>query len=161
MKDVQWSTPTRGEFSFNEMIESIKQFISLDPNFEYQVIVGVDSQTHPRRKITRFTTTVTVRKVGKGAHYYYINEHTPMKTVLRDKIWFEAITLFNTIEEIREKLDGFISFKNIIPHADLGNVGKTKDLKREVRSLFIGNGYDLQFKPYSFGASTVADKHSK
>ena len=45
-------------------------------------------------------------------------------------------------------------------HADIGEKGPTKDMIKEVTGLIRGNGFEPRIKPYSFAASTVADRYS-
>ncbi|MNB93933.1 hypothetical protein D3C81_745690 [compost metagenome] len=158
----KWVTPSRGDFDFDEMIENIKDYIKSDPEYQYQVLIGADAQTHPKHKTTRYVTVVIARRVGKGAQYYLKKENLRMANSLDEKIWHEATSAYSTIEKVREALEGFVDKSNIIPHVDIGEVGETRDLIAGVRGMFIGSGYDnIQIKPYSYAASGVADKHSK
>jgi hypothetical protein len=45
-------------------------------------------------------------------------------------------------------------------HADIGELGATKDMIKEVTGLIRGNGFEPKIKPESFVASNVADKYS-
>jgi predicted RNase H-related nuclease YkuK (DUF458 family) len=43
----------------------------------------------------------------------------------------------------------------------VGNNGETKKIIREVVGMVTGSGYAAVIKPEAYGASKVADKHSK
>ncbi|HRU32970.1 MAG TPA: ribonuclease H-like YkuK family protein, partial [bacterium] len=46
-------------------------------------------------------------------------------------------------------------------HVDIGMKGETRQLIKEVVGMITSSGYSAKIKPESFGASKVADKHSK
>jgi len=46
-------------------------------------------------------------------------------------------------------------------HLDVGRSGETRELIREVVGMVAGSGFDAKIKPESYGASSVADKHTK
>lgn len=155
-----WMTPSRGEFTFDGMVEAIKKHIAEDPTKEYAVIVGGDAQSFYKSGRTKYITTVIVRKMGKGAQYYYFTDYQPVAQSLRQKIWNEVMSVYETIVELK---DAGLSrdVVDVIPHVDVGEKGETRKLIKEVTGLFLGEGYDVQIKPYSFASSSVADKHSK
>ena len=45
-------------------------------------------------------------------------------------------------------------------HIDVGPLGPTREMIREVVGMVTGNGYKAKTKPDSWGASSVADKHT-
>ena len=156
-----WNTPSRGNFTLEEMIKSIREYIEKDKNSCYQIIVGSDSQTFPKTGRTKYVTAIVVRKIGKGAQYYVKTEYQPYARSLRKKIWYEVMSIYDTINVLREDLRDIIIKDQIIPHIDVGENGETKSLIKEVTGLFLSEGYDVQIKPNSYASSTVADKHSK
>lgn len=160
-KREKWLTPTRGEFSFCEMVEAIKQYIEEDNSKEYIVIVGGDSQSfYCNGGATRCITTVIVRRIGKGAQYYYYSELNPISKSLRQKIWNEALSVYETIIDLKD--EGLTKdIIDIVPHIDVGEKGETRKLIKEVTGLFLSEGYDVKIKPFSIGASSVADKHTR
>ena len=50
---------------------------------------------------------------------------------------------------------------NIEIHLDVGRIGETKDLIREVVGMITGSGFEARIKPDSYGASKVADRYTK
>ncbi|HAV21575.1 MAG TPA: hypothetical protein DCX02_06940, partial [Firmicutes bacterium] len=44
---------------------------------------------------------------------------------------------------------------------DIGRNGGTKDLIREIVGMVTGTGFEAKIKPDAYGATKVADKHSK
>ena len=45
-------------------------------------------------------------------------------------------------------------------HIDVGPLGPTRDMIKEVTGMVAGNGFTAKTKPDSWGASSVADKHT-
>lgn len=157
-----WFTPSRGDFTFDTMIEAIKEYILSDSNYQYYVFVGTDAQAHPKNNAVKYVTAVVVQKVGKGGQYYYNKQYNRLTRYLKEKIWNEATINYEVIERIKDSLDGIIDKKFIIPHLDLGNIGPTSDLINQITGFYIASGYDnIQTKPNSWASSGVADKHSK
>ena len=50
---------------------------------------------------------------------------------------------------------------NVEIHIDVSVHGDTKDLIREVVGMVTGSGFRAKNKTRGYGASTVADKHTK
>jgi len=42
-------------------------------------------------------------------------------------------------------------------HTDIGQVGETKEMIKEIVGMVKGNGFEVKIKPESFGATSVAD----
>jgi len=53
-----------------------------------------------------------------------------------------------------------ISKYNIQIHVDIGHNGETRVMINEVVGMIRGSGYEVKIKPYSYGASKVADKYT-
>lgn len=160
MDDI-WLTPSRGTFTFNQMINNIFSYIDSDINASYEIIVGTDSQNHKSLGFTKYITAVVVRKVGMGAQYFFKTDYKPIVSSLRQKIWNEAILTYETIEMIKINTSELLIKVSIVPHLDVGTDGKSKKYIDEIKYMFSSNGYDIKIKPYSYVASGVADKHSK
>lgn len=154
-----WKTPSRGDFTFEKMIESIKDYVNADTSVKHQIIIGADSQSFPDKKMTKYATVVIVRRPGKGAQYYATTEKLELAKTLRKKIWHEVMSSYYTLKAIEEEIQELGI--ECIPHIDVGEKGDTSVLIKEVTSIFLSEGYKVEIKPYSYGSSAVADKHSK
>ena len=160
MSDI-WYTPSYEIFTFEEMIKSIQEYILRDTTAQYEVIVGTDSQTHHRIKSTKYVTAIAVRRVGRGGKYFFKKEYQNATYSLRQKMWTEAISTYNTLEQIKGYFSGIIDESKIISHLDVGKIGKSKKYIEEITNMFAVSGYNFEIKPNSYVASVVADKHSK
>ncbi|MGI6102214.1 MAG: ribonuclease H-like YkuK family protein, partial [Bacillota bacterium] len=66
-----FTSPTKGQLTFESMFQDIADFISQHPEDHYRLIVGTDSQL---RENACFVTAVVVHRVGKGGRYYYTKD---------------------------------------------------------------------------------------
>jgi predicted RNase H-related nuclease YkuK (DUF458 family) len=81
---------------------------------------------------------------------------------LRDKIYTETLMSLNLAEKLVPGVRKMISPVNydLEIHIDVGSLGQTRTMIREVVGMVTGNGYVAKTKPESWGASSVADKHT-
>jgi predicted RNase H-related nuclease YkuK (DUF458 family) len=157
---MQFVSPTRGSLTFDQVFQEIVAFVREQPNEQYKLIVGSDSQA--KENEVSFVTAVVVHRVGKGARYFYRRvSHQPMHS-LRQKIFFETSLSLQVAGELAERLshNGY-SGLNVEIHLDVGNSGDTRGLIREIVGMVTGSGFDAKIKPDAYGASKVADKYTK
>lgn len=154
-----FTSPTKGKMSFEEMMDDIVSYIRGLPSSSYKIIIGSDSQV---KNETCFITAVIVHRMGKGARYYYSKKTQRKIKSLRQKIFYETALSLEIgglvhryfAEEGYDDLDVEI-------HIDIGMHGESKELIREVVGMVVGSGFRAKIKPEAFGASSVADKHTK
>ncbi|NLV16760.1 MAG: hypothetical protein GXY50_06120 [Syntrophomonadaceae bacterium] len=152
-------SPTHGKMTLEQVTDDIKKYVAESADYQYKLIIGSDSQS---RQSTCFVTAIILHRVGKGARYYYTRKYERKITSLRQRIFFEAslsLTMAAKIVEclLSEEQDNL----KIEIHLDVGTHGETKKLVKEVIRMVIGSGFDAKIKPYSCGASKVADRHTK
>lgn len=156
---MQFVSPTRGVLTFEEMFADITSFMESSAQDDYKLIVGSDSQVKDE---IHFVTAVIVHRIGKGARYYYQKRRQRKMTSLRQRIFYEASLSLGLASRLAERIsrNGQAQL-NVEIHLDVGRVGETKDLIREVVGMIVGSGFDAKIKPDAFGASKVADKYTK
>lgn len=156
---MEFISPTRGRLSFEEMFDDISEYMHEDADAHYNLIVGTDSQFGQE---TCFVTAVIIHRKGKGARYYYTRESEHVGRSLRQRIFYETSRSLAVASQLAERLaqNGYADL-NVQIHLDVGENGQTRDLIREVVGMVVGSGFDACIKPNSFGASTVADRHTK
>lgn len=81
---------------------------------------------------------------------------------LRQKIFYETSLSLHLASQLEEELrhNGYATL-NVEIHVDVGTRGDTRDLIREIVGMVTGSGFNAKIKPDSFGASKVADRHTK
>ena len=83
---------------------------------------------------------------------------------LREKIYAETLESLNFalffVPLLRRLINGDSPSYNLEIHIDVGEHGDTRDMIKEVVGMVTGNGFVAKTKPYAYGASYVADKHT-
>lgn len=156
--------PTLGKVTPEGMVRHISEFVDSDPGGFYSVVIGTDSQARvvDGEDEIDFVSAVVVHRKGKGGRYFWRKTRQKGKKVLRDKIYTETQMSLDLAQDIVPKIRGLISpgKYDLEIHIDVGPLGPTRDMIREVVGMVNGNGFKAKTKPESWGASKVADKHT-
>lgn len=156
---MYFASPTKGKLSFEEMMADISGYIIGLPTSAYKVIIGSDSQV---RQETCFVTAIIVHRIGKGGRYYYRKKIQRKIKSLRQKIFYETAQSLEIGAMVTKYFaESGLDDTEVEIHIDVSKHGETKDLIREVVGMVIGSGFQAKIKPEAFGASVVADKHTK
>lgn len=152
-------SPSRGRMDFETMFKDIVRYVQEVPESKYRVIIGTDSQFGEE---TCFVTAIIVHREGKGARYFYTREKERVSRSLRQRIYYETSRSLGVASQLAAGLaeNGYADL-NVEIHLDVGENGETRGLIKEVVGMVVGSGFDARIKPYSYGASTVADKYTK
>jgi predicted RNase H-related nuclease YkuK (DUF458 family) len=163
-ENERFISPTKGVLSVGQIVGEIKNFIDSEPDRSYLVVIGSDSQARAVNKHSEidFVTAIIVHREGRGARYFWRKERLNMAPVLRDKIYKETQMSLDTAKELVPMLREAISAAryDFEIHIDVGPMGPTRDMIKEVTGMVQGNGFKAKTKPESWGASSVADKHT-
>ncbi len=156
---MMFMSPSKGKMSFDDAFRDIVSYMQEMPGIPYRLIIGTDSQL---REDACFVTAMVIHRVGKGGRYYYTKENERMGRSLKQRIFFEAAKSLGIASRLAEKLaqNGYGDL-NVEIHLDIGQNGETKDLIREIVGMVTGTGFEAKIKPDAYGATKVADKHSK
>lgn len=156
-------SPSKGSLTIRKMLDEISKFVEEDPDSYYSLVIGTDSQIkHANgKKECDFVTAIVIHRRGKGARYFWKKEKVDRAPVLRDKIYTETIRSLETAHELVPALRKVVSGNyDLEIHIDVGPIGKTREMIKEVVGMVNGNGFVAKTKPESWGASSVADKHT-
>jgi predicted RNase H-related nuclease YkuK (DUF458 family) len=158
---MEFCSPSAGKMSMDDVFNAIISYIREKPEEQYKLIIGTDSQPNLRQDVC-FVTAVIVHRVGKGARYFFSRHRRRYMESLRQRIHYETYLSLETAMLLTSRLtvNGYAGL-NIEIHLDVGEKGDTKELIREVVGMVIGSGFQACIKPESYGASKVADKHTK
>lgn len=177
MLKTSFFSPTKGQLSLEEVIKDIVTFIKEDPNATYNLAIGSDShgtQDEVRIRLpdryarfstkkVHFVTALVIHKKGKGGRYFWQENVVSSVATLRDKIYAETLLSVNFAQDFIPHLKMALlngEKYELEIHLDVGERGKTRDMIKEVVGIVVGNGFVAKTKPYSYGASIVADKHT-
>jgi uncharacterized protein len=155
----EFISPTFGSVSVEEMFTRIIGYIGDGAGHTYNLIIGTDSFLNSD---TLFVSAVIVHKVGSGGIYFYKKTRRRKMENLRQRMFYEATMSIELASEVMGRL-GENGLKRLAVeiHLDVGANGETKEIVKEVVGMVTGSGYSAVTKPASFGASKVADRHSK
>lgn len=160
----QFYSPTKGYLSIPDVVMEIASFIDESPSSFYRLVIGSDSQIKRSNgdAETDFVTAIVIHRLGRGARYFWKKEKMYRAPVLRDKIYTETMKSLETAHELVPLLrEGISPAKyDLEIHIDVGPLGQTREMIREVVGMVNGNGFVAKTKPDSWGASSVADKHT-
>lgn len=159
-----FNSPSKGELPTDSVIKEISGFVDEDPDSFYRLVIGTDSQTKSTKGNAEidYVTAIVVHRRGKGARYFWRKEKKFKIPVLRDKIYTETQMSLDTAQEFVPLLRRAVSPAkyDLEIHIDVGSLGPTRDMIKEVVGMVTGTGYVARTKPEAWGASTVADKHA-
>jgi uncharacterized protein len=173
IKNGQFYSPSKGSLEFNEVIKEIFDYISSEPSFFYDIVVGCDS---PSSDKPFFPIAIVVLRTGAGGRFFlkkmrypdhYLKRFTNIPTNWKNRILQEvylscelALLLRETLEKEFGKSRPAFNYQFAYIHADVGEQGKTKEMVKEVTGLIKANGFEPRIKPFSFAASVVADRYT-
>lgn len=166
-KDEVLNSFTHGEIKIKESIELIKNFLEEKPSAEYSLVIGTDShekENNGDSKTISLVTAILAHRRGFGGKYFWKRKNKTNIHSLREKIYAETIESLNFalsfVPLLRASLNGNSPNYNLEIHIDVGEHGDTRDMIKEVVGMVTGNGFVAKTKPYAYGASYVADKHT-
>ncbi len=169
MRDIvlpqSFNSPSYGPMKWEEVLEKVAWFLSLDRDASYDVIVGTDSEA--TNGDADFVSAVIVHKKGRGGVYFWGRQKVHNLYSLKERIWHEAsvsLTLAQNLVDDFAKIGLFDNKDNsqafnLEIHVDIGPNGKTRELISDIVGMIRANGFRVATKPTSWGASHVADRH--
>lgn len=162
---IVFISPTKGQVGVSEMVKDMAQFVQEEPLSFYRLVIGTDSQVHRinGKSEVDFVTAVVVHRRGRGAKYFWRKRKVFVKKpVLRDRIYTETLMSLELAQKIVPEIRKVISAAkyDLEIHIDVGALGPTREMIKEVVGMVNGNGFVAKTKPESWGASSVADKHT-
>lgn len=155
-----FQSPTFGKLDLAQVREKILSFLSAGPDYQYQLVIGTDSQPHNGSGVD-FVTAIVVRRVGCGGIYFWKRTVNKKIYVLRQRMYEEATMSLDMAETVLALLhkDGITKY-DVEIHVDIGKFGDTRDMINEIIGMVRGSGYAVKMKPESYAASSVADRHT-
>lgn len=157
---MYFMSPSVGKLSIQQLSSQIEAYMLEDPNAKYKVVIGTDSQTAEQQ--TLFVTALIIHRVGHGAKLFYRKLKSKPVTDLRTQIYKETQLSLELMDVLKESsLLDLVADWPLEIHLDIGQQGETRKLIQEVVGWVTSIGYIAKIKPYSYGASSVADKFTK
>jgi predicted RNase H-related nuclease YkuK (DUF458 family) len=156
---------TTGEsFTIDEVVERLHMYYQEDPESEYRIIIGSDSQRFQGPKTVTYTSVVLMHRVGKAAIFFFLKRKEPYAKYigLHERITNEVTYSLELVKHIENSIVmQEIGQNNMEVHIDAGPNGKSREILAAVIGYVKGNGYECKTKPDAYVASKVADRFSK
>src|SRR3989344_9227653 len=168
MDGIKFESITHGQLNSRQVLDTIKEFLEEKPYDDYSLVIGTDSHelngsSLSNRKIN-LVTAILVHRRGFGGKYFWTRKNVGNIRSLREKIYAETLLsldfAYNFVPELKKTLNGNSPNYNLEIHIDVGEHGDSRDMIKEVVGMVTGNGFVAKTKPYAYGASYVADKHT-
>src|SRR3989344_227747 len=158
-------SPSLGKMDQEEAIRQIVSFMKEDHDALYNLAIGTDSHSSEDNgpRSVDFVTAVVIHRKGFGGRYFWQKKRGDKIATLRDRIYKETTLSVDFaqsfIPELKMALTNGEKYDLEI-HIDVGQKGQTREMIKEVVGIVVGSGFTAKTKPYSYGASIVADKHT-
>ena len=157
-------SPTHGTLSISEMIDEISNFVKKDSTSFYSLVIGTDSKAKVNNGTSEidFVSAIVVVRKGRGGIYFWKKAKVNKKPILREKIYTETLMSLEIAEDLVPDLRHAISpaKHDLEIHIDVGSLGPTREMIKEVVGMVTGSGYIAKTKPEAYAAYSVADKHT-
>ena len=156
---------TYGEVSMAEVVRIICDKAQYEDH-EYKVVVGTDSQNFDKTKVV---VVIALHDVGHGGIFFYDVFHVKRISKLGEKLIFETQTSLEYAHSFVTELDKYCketgfeysTHFNFSIHVDAGINGPSKQTISTIVGWIKSCGYDVEIKPDSFAACSIANKISK
>lgn len=168
IENIKFESITHGQISHEEVLQMIKEFLEENPNSEYSLVIGTDSheinRTSLKNRKINLVTAILIHRRGFGGKYFWNRQYVSNIHSLREKIYAETMTSLDFaavfVPLLKKKLNGNSPNYNLEIHIDVGEHGDSREMIKEVVGMVTGSGFVAKTKPYAYGASYVADKHT-
>ncbi|TSB46818.1 ribonuclease H-like YkuK family protein [Alkalicoccobacillus porphyridii] len=158
---------------FEQVFDHIISFMNQQPQAQYKLMLGTDSQVHPR--FTRFISGIVIQRLGYGVwacasktvvnrKMNNLHERISYETTLTEEVaaMFTESHKTELINIILPHIYEGATF-TIEGHIDIGagKRNRTREFVREMRGRIESSGLEAKIKPDSFVASCYANRYTK
>ena len=166
-KNILFYNTSKKGISFDEVADKIADWINQQPDKDYVLAIGTDSQTYNE---TKFVLSITLHRLYSGGIFFLHSMwHAPFKkNQLQQKLYEEtqvsldaADILIGLLLDRGLDIQSKNSKVNLSIHMDIGENGPTSKYIQELEGWVKAVGYDCEIKPDSYAASSIADRYSK
>jgi predicted RNase H-related nuclease YkuK (DUF458 family) len=166
-EDTLFRNLSQQNITFDMVADKIIDYIDKDPEKDYILAIGTDSQTCSETKVV---LSITLHRLYNGGIFFLHSKyHKAYKNnQLHQKLYEETQASLDAAEILIEKLKNKgldiqkeNSHIHLSIHMDVGKNGPTSKYIQELEGWVRAVGYDYEIKPNSYAASTIADKYSK
>ena len=161
-------SPSKGNLTLEEVIKEIFGYMQESPENSYEIVVGCDS---PSSDKPFFPIAIVILRTGFGGRFFLKKMHYPdsflkrfaninWKNRILQEVYLSCELALSLKEMLEKENKSRLKYQFEYIHADVGEIGKTKEMVKEVVGLIKSNGFEPRIKPYSFAATVVADRYT-
>ena len=161
-------SPSKGNLTLAQVIKEIFGYMQESPENEYEVVVGCDS---PSSDKPFFPIAIVVLRMGSGGRFFLKKMSYPdsflkrfaninWKNRILQEVYLSCELALSLKEELEKENKLGLKYQFEYIHADVGEVGKTKEMVKEVIGLIKSTGFEPRIKPQAFAATVVADRYT-
>lgn len=157
---MKFVSPTQGVLSLEDVVQQLKLFVEQSPESQYKIVIGTDS--HTSRQYTMMVSALIIHRIGRGARFFYRKTKSKPLFDLRQRIYRETELSLELVDILNRMGLSDLTVKWPLEiHIDIGQQGDTKVLIHEIKGWVTSVGYEARIKPFSYGASAVADRFTE
>lgn len=160
---MKWFKPNKEHITWQEISNTINYIVSR--GYDHQVIVGTDSQ--PVGNKTVLVVAICILSDAPGYHrtFFYGKERISKFKDLYSRISYETNRSIEVANDLRNYASPLFNKLNLSIHLDVSSdLAKTKTSKYANSLVNLVKAYnypDVEVKPNSWAASSIADKYTK
>lgn len=160
---MNWFKPDKSHIHWQEICNNINYLVS--QNYDHQVIIGTDSQPVGNKTVVVIAICILSDLEGFQRTFYYGKKRVEKFKDLYSRISYETQMSIDTANLLRDYTSSMNNNLNISIHLDVSSdKSKTKTSKYSNGLINLVKAYDypnVEVKPNSWAASSVADKYTK
>jgi len=160
---MKWFKPNKAHINWQEICNNINYLVN--NNYDHQIIIGTDSQPVANKTVVVVAVCILSDMEGFKRTFYYGKERVEKFKNLYSRISYETQLSIQTANSLREYTSSMSNDLNISIHLDVSSEkAKAKTSKYSNNLINLVKAYDfpnVEVKPNSWAASSVADKYTK
>lgn len=160
---MKWFKPNKAHINWQEICNNINYLVN--SNYDHQIIIGTDSQPVANKTVVVVAVCILSDMEGFKRTFYYGKERVEKFKNLYSRISYETQLSIQTANNLREYTSSMSNDLNISIHLDVSSEkAKAKTSKYSNNLINLVKAYDfpnVEVKPNSWAASSVADKYTK
>lgn len=160
---MKWFKPNKEHINWQEITNNIAYMVN--QGFDHKITIGADSQPITGGTVVVVAICIISDMPGFNRTFYYGKEKVCKFFDLYKRIAYETQASINAANELRNHSFDFNKKLNIAIHLDVSSdEAKTKTSKYSSGLINLVKAYDypdVEIKPNSWAASSIADKFTK
>lgn len=160
---MKWFKPNKESIFWQEICNNINYLVA--QGYEHKIIVGTDSQLVSGKTVVVVAVCILSDMKGFQRTFYYGKERIDRFKDLYSRISYETQKSIETANALRDYTKPTYNSLNISIHLDVSSdSSRAKTSKYSNGLINLVKAYDypnVEVKPNSWAASSVADKYTK